>query len=397
MWKHIQKKTPIWFFDSTGCIFKSVNNKDPQLYSIIMHDKKNKQLIPLFEFIDTERNEDHILLKLKLGLGLVCKINGRLKLSSESIYPKIVVVDNSWAMINSVSLLLNKIEIIEYLYWCYEVLIKDNMPTASFMVIIYLCHFHLEKNFLRAIKKFKDGKGNKLFLMAIYAYTLIQNSIEIEQLTTYLKHVQIIFCSRYFTKNVQTSIEFLRCALKFRSSNKICFANYLQIDVDGNNIISETEEQQSNKAIWCNNTIFIENRNDPLLEASPFTKYFGDLFKKMECNLNPTENDNPVQNENKNLEYEENRYFQKEVFGQLTKKLYICPMCTGLMLEKFQKEFPNIFKEKFVKLDNNQVESYLGDVQYNLIKDLKNLYPSEYSIRQYIRIKGTFIESFDKY
>lgn len=385
IWEYIQKSNPIWFFDSTGCIFKNINQKDPQLYSIIIHDKKKKQLVPLFEFIDTERNEARIQMRLKTGINLILKMNEKLNLSSETIFPKIVVVDNAWAMINSVCMSLNKMELIKYLCWCYEVLINNEIPTPTFMVIIYLCQVHLEKIFLKAIKKFKDGKENKLFLMAIYAFTLIQNSIQLDNLNTYLKHVHIIFCSEYNSCNVSASIDFIRGSLKCRFSNEICFADYLKVDLQKDTILSN-KKKQSSMVNWWKDTASIETEDETLIKASPFKNYFEDLFKKNECFLNPSDVE---------IDCEKNPFFKIEIFTEIKRKLYLCPMWTGLMLDKVQKKFINIFLENFFKLDNNQVESYIGDVQYNMIKDLKNLYPSEYSIRQYIRIKGKFLEFFE--
>ncbi len=51
MWFEIQEVNAVWYFYATGCVIKDIKNQSmPFLYSIIMHDKKTKTLIPVAEF-----------------------------------------------------------------------------------------------------------------------------------------------------------------------------------------------------------------------------------------------------------------------------------------------------------------------------------------------------------
>lgn len=51
MWEIIQEHNPIWFIDATGSLLKDKpTNKDILLYTILCHDRRNHNLIPIAEF-----------------------------------------------------------------------------------------------------------------------------------------------------------------------------------------------------------------------------------------------------------------------------------------------------------------------------------------------------------
>ena len=62
MWHQIQSKSPIWYFDATGGLTKSIaGQKDPNLYSMVCHDPITNQTIPVFEFVTTSHTSCNIL------------------------------------------------------------------------------------------------------------------------------------------------------------------------------------------------------------------------------------------------------------------------------------------------------------------------------------------------
>ena len=139
---------PVWFFDATGSIHRKINRQaKPFFYSIVCHDTCNKVIIPVAEFVTTSKNQITIanfLSELKLRINMA---------TTKNIYPKIIVTDMAWALINSLMRVFNNCSMLEYLDNCYGFLFSG----SSFnMVIYYTCSTHFIKNMIRKAKgKFK--------------------------------------------------------------------------------------------------------------------------------------------------------------------------------------------------------------------------------------------------
>ena len=99
IWNTIQKSNSCLFFDATGSIVRKINTIEPLLYSIVAHDAKNKQVISLADFITTCNTSETISKYLFSIFNILEK-------------PNLIVTDLSWALINSVLLILNKCKLI---------------------------------------------------------------------------------------------------------------------------------------------------------------------------------------------------------------------------------------------------------------------------------------------
>ena len=60
IWTHIRRKYPIWFFDATGSVMKDVDEKKVFLYSIVMYDEENENIIPISEFVTNDHTQSNI-------------------------------------------------------------------------------------------------------------------------------------------------------------------------------------------------------------------------------------------------------------------------------------------------------------------------------------------------
>ncbi|RNA20753.1 kDa in NOF-FB transposable element, partial [Brachionus plicatilis] len=57
IWKKVSLNNPIWYFDATGSVHKDIYRQNkPLLYSIVVHDRENKQILPVAEFITTDQS-----------------------------------------------------------------------------------------------------------------------------------------------------------------------------------------------------------------------------------------------------------------------------------------------------------------------------------------------------
>ena len=81
-----------------------------------MHDRKKKQILPVAEFITTDQSIKSISSYLH---NIDYNIQENRKYKDLKIAP-IIITDFSWALINSVLMVFNKMTIKEYLDWCFQ-------------------------------------------------------------------------------------------------------------------------------------------------------------------------------------------------------------------------------------------------------------------------------------
>ena len=96
--------------DATGSVSEIVPyQKQPLYYSIVMHDKTKKQIIPIAEFVTTSQTQ----LSISGYLNIIRKIL-ETNITSKKQFPfaPIFVTDFSWAIINSILDVFNRCNII---------------------------------------------------------------------------------------------------------------------------------------------------------------------------------------------------------------------------------------------------------------------------------------------
>jgi hypothetical protein len=323
MWKEIQKKNSIWYFDATGSCHKDIpNQKKPFLYSIVMHDVAKKQVITFADFITTANDATSISKYLSI---LIDRLE---KSSKQNLKPNIVVTDLSWALINAVMISFNKCKPCNYLIWCYKILIEKNYDINllnAMPVRAYLCNSHFLKNIIKKLKSISEKNCSKLVRKTfLFFLTLVQNSNYVEIIEDYLKHIYNIFNNRFLDDSVLESLNYLNDQLNLRKLSNV-------------NVEFERDPQQQERDKQFSEIhgkdIFIGNNYDTnIRDKSPFKKYFEDKITMFKSNL---EKRNEVNKKNKNL----NEYFCPEVFMILNDELSIIPMWTGVMLIGMKIEY----------------------------------------------------------
>jgi len=156
IWLQVREINPIWFFDATGSIHRKVNRQNkPFFYSAVCHDTIKKVIVPVAEFLTTSNSQITIgnyLSEIKLRLSICSKVN---------VFPKIIVTDFAWALINSVMRVFNDCTMLDYLNWCYKFVFHKE-KTENDMVVYYTCSTHLIKNIIR------KSKGIQILLFLIF-------------------------------------------------------------------------------------------------------------------------------------------------------------------------------------------------------------------------------------
>lgn len=157
-----------------------------------MHDPLKKTIIPIFDFISTSHNSITIskyLFNFKKYLEII--------VPTESFrYPAVIVVDFSWAFINSIQETFNKCTIQQYLDWSFDLIVLKKKKCDAFLnclmvTKVYLCSTHFLKLIISKVDKLKVKIDLKrTFLLA---FTLLQNSKELVEFEWNLKNIFYIF------------------------------------------------------------------------------------------------------------------------------------------------------------------------------------------------------------
>ena len=155
MWLCAQIVNPVWYFDATGSIHVDIlGEKTPLLYSMVFHDTNTKCIIPIFEFVTTSHSEDSLAKFLSL---MRRKLRREIQISQYFSIAPVIIMDFSWASINSVMDSFNMCNIDQYIRWCYDVLFKEGKCIDAINVLIYLCSTHMLKLTINKVKKINFG------------------------------------------------------------------------------------------------------------------------------------------------------------------------------------------------------------------------------------------------
>lgn len=145
---------PIIFFDSTGSIHKDIpDQKKPFLYSLVFHDTIKHKILPLAEFISTAHDQ--------ITIGKYLSSIKSILEQNKVAQPKIIVTDMSWALINSVLLIFNNCNILNYLNYCYLILTQNKQELNQIIKVKtndsknYIHSFYIHKLLIDSMSNIK--------------------------------------------------------------------------------------------------------------------------------------------------------------------------------------------------------------------------------------------------
>ena len=343
---------PIIFFDSTGSIHKDIpDQKKPFLYSLVFHDTIKHKILPLAEFISTAHDQ--------ITIGKYLSSIKSILEQNKVAQPKIIVTDMSWALINSVLLIFNNCNILNYLNYCYLILTQNKQELNQIIKVkYYLCSTHFFKNIKKKVKKLDIPKDSRILFL--FSIVLLQNAINLKQIDIYLKHIHNIFCNKFFDESVKQSIDYLHRELKNKNLN--------DYDIEDARILPEQSiRDQEFETFLEESKVFIDlNYEDSIKNNSPFTKFYNEklMYYAFEITIN-----NP-KNELNNVK--ENSLSNYELFRILWGELYLIPIWSGIMInnEKISYSIKS-------RLSNNAVENYFSILKNKILNGIKFLSTSE--------------------
>ncbi len=136
-------------FDATGSIFTPIKRqKKPFLYSLVFRDCRFNSIIPFADYISTSHDQINIA---KFLTSIKIKIE---QCTKERVLPRIIVVDHSYALINSIMSSFNNLKIEIYLKWCFDSIFNNLWAIFNKLALVkvYLCSTHFLKNIIKKSK-----------------------------------------------------------------------------------------------------------------------------------------------------------------------------------------------------------------------------------------------------
>ena len=300
-------------------------------------------------------------------------------------------MDFSWTNINSINNVFNGLTIIQYLNLSYDLLIEHKNDSHNIFNIlksmIYICSTHFLKIIIKRVSSINekcDKKHKKHFeyknkiKICVFFFTLLQNSISIEQFNILLEHLYNIYMVKQKSISNLNSIKTLLDAVSNR--------NYL--DELSYNIDFERDSLLDQKLLEDKQYVISDVSYENIKSSSPFTRYYELLEKKFQCNIN-----NNVDENMSSI----NDFYCPTYYKILTSYLHILPLWSGVLLNRFSGYYKitssdgNLLK----RLVNNPVENLFGQEKHSILKNQQKVMPSEFIGPEARWLMNIFYENYN--
>jgi hypothetical protein len=199
--------------------------------------------------------------------------------------PKVVVTDQSFAIINSLSETFNNCTISQYLDWTFDLLLKKSNNTFSnttIPVILYLCATHFLKNIVIKTNEILKLKKNyraldnetlikiKIKKLFVCSFSLLQISVNMVDFNAVLIDLFYIFCSKTEDETFKKSFDRISKGIYLRG-------NTVMFDVS-------KDDEEEIKLIDEFKFILPENKESIKLN-SKFQSYYTTFIRKIENSI----------------------------------------------------------------------------------------------------------------
>jgi hypothetical protein len=230
MWKAFIKENKtrekVWYFDSTGSILKPIiGEKKPFLYSMVFHDREKKIINSVFDFFTCSHFGYNVANYLSTALAFL-EMFGEKK----TILPSCIVTDFAWSLLNGVQNVFNRLDFIDYLNLCYDLLIKKTPLDSRILVLSILCWIHFLKNIIKKTRTLSSVK--KVQIAFNLFLNILQNCIKIEEFEKYYLHIVVVLASPYKNKFFQENFQEIYEALKTRELKDSIVLNQAELLLD---------------------------------------------------------------------------------------------------------------------------------------------------------------------
>ena len=328
LWQIIKEENPIWFFDATGSIVKSIKEqKKTMLYSIAVHDVKNAKIFSIFDFLTSSHSSKSIQTYLTCFKDYIDDF----KLG----YPKFVVVDFSWALINSINKTFNKCSILPYLQDCFDLIFNQtNTFLSTIQIRIHLCAFHLIKIIKKRVTNIQPRLSKQVKNDFLFSFAMLQTSTGINEFNKTLFNVFRVFKTKFLDDNCISSAKILH---KEINETKFTFNNCENLNTTKNDLNFDK--------------IIQDEQLETVREKSPFKIYFNEKLKDIKKEIDDINNFQTAEYEKFELIRKQKMESMKSINGVNKKEK---KMSLNLEETNYMKLNPK-YNEELIKI----IEDYL--------------------------------------
>ena len=242
---------PIWYFDATGSVIKKVKSQMHFLYSIVMHDSNEKQILPLAEFVSCSQNQTWVCKNL-FFIKEILKQNIRNK--NKYVLAPIIVTDFSFALINAIQISFNRSSLLQYLKWTFDILILKKKMSNMMLCRSYLCSTHFLKNVSFKAKLQMEKlkiKDNNILITFLFSFGLLQNCTRLEIFDGTLMNIFHIFNQPSENSLFSNALLAIREKLSDRDDG---ISLNLNKDLE---VLNELKDKNNENAVFSHNLIDI--------------------------------------------------------------------------------------------------------------------------------------------
>ena len=127
----------------------------------------NSSIIPLAEFLTTANDQTNVT-------KILLSIKNLLSEYNKDLFPSVIVVDQSYCLINSIMSSFNGCHLSVYLNWCFDMIFKKPSDSEFMNLIkvkVYLCSTHFLKNIIKQTKSINANENvKKRIYIHVYSF-----------------------------------------------------------------------------------------------------------------------------------------------------------------------------------------------------------------------------------
>jgi len=246
-------KDSVMHLDSTGNVINAIQGqKRPFYYCLYNAESK----MPACEFVTTRHNATWLCAMLEMFNEDAKLLNGR-----RATKPRHIVIDFSYALLYCSLYAFNKMTLVEYLRFSYNVLrgrlTQGEITSKTF---INLCKSHLSHSVSSRLTRTERDK--KIRRATLLFFTLLQRTTNLQSAADIYGNIYVLLCSQHDNASVLKSLDSLRQ----------CIGNVIPDKHDVMKVLSEVTTKPDDKLPHTDDVLHESDAS--LKQLSPFTGYF---------------------------------------------------------------------------------------------------------------------------
>jgi len=333
-------------FDSTGSVISDVKGqKKPYYYC--MYNAESK--VPAFEFITTKHNATWISSMIEMFSDDAKLLNGR-----RPIRPKFVVTDFSYALIYATLHAFNRMTLVEYLKFAYDVMTRhNNTSSIQRRTFINLCTAHFSKTLSKRICRIEPRR--RIRRAAMVMFTLLMRTTTLHSASAVYKKIYVLLCTQHDSKLVNNCFVRLMSYMRRGLPDKREIADMVDTVED---------EDTSHRSAFQQDDGKMHESNATIKQQSPFTDYFQRVIDDVQCTSDNTDGD-------------ANNLYSPKLFAVIADVIHLYPLWAAALhghVERFADDADESETEPPTCRSNAVIESHFKSVKHGK-KERRKLRP----------------------